>query len=55
MLVLCNFLRKFMVSDKTIHYKQKPLEKFLIFTIYQNHDTLALNPLGLLFLKGIVQ
>ena len=40
-----------MVSDKKIHtcgfselkqlYKQNPLEKFLIFTIYQNY-TLAL-------------
>ena len=49
MLVLCNFLRKLMVSDKKIHraeliqlYKQNPLEKFLIFTIYQNY-TLALS------------
>ena len=39
-----------MVSDKKIHrafrartiYTQNPLEKFLIFTIYQNY-TLALN------------
>ena len=51
MLVLCNFLRKLMVSDKKIHRsfrthttldKQNPLENFLIFTIYQNY-TLALS------------
>ena len=45
MLVLCNFIRKLMVSDKTIHRafrthttlrKQNPLDKLLIFTIYQN-------------------
>ena len=52
MLVLCNFLRKLVVSDIKIHrafrihatlfYKQNPLEKFFIFTIYQNY-TLALN------------
>ena len=49
MLVLCNFLRKLMVSDKRFTglleliqlYKQKPLEIFVIFTIYQNY-TLAL-------------
>ena len=44
MLVLCNFLIIFMVSDQTIHKafrtrttpKTKPiLEKFFIFTIYQ--------------------
>ena len=49
-LVLCNFLRKLMVSDKKIHRafrthnsisKQNPFEKFFIFTIYQNY-TLAL-------------
>ena len=43
MLVLCNFLRKLMVSNKKIHralensynsYEQYPLEKFFIFTIY---------------------
>ena len=49
----CNFLRKLMVSDNKIHrafrthtvqlYKQKRLEKCLIFTIYQNY-TLALMP-----------
>ena len=47
MLVLCNFLRKLMVSNKKIHsgfensynsYEQYPL---CIFTIYQNY-TLAL-------------
>ena len=48
---LCNFLRKLMVSDNNIHrafrtheynsIKQKRLEKFFIFTIYQNY-TLAL-------------
>ena len=47
MLVLYNFLRKLMVSDKKIHrafrtrtcqiYKQNPLENFFIFTIYQNY------------------
>ena len=52
MLVLCNFLRKLMVSNKKIHralrthtnysYEQYPLEKFFIFTIYQNY-TLALS------------
>ena len=51
MLVLGNFLRKWMVSDKKIHrasieliqlYKQNPLEKLFIFTIYQNY-TLALS------------
>ena len=51
MLVLCNFLRKLMVSNKKIHralrthtcnsYEQYPLEIFFIFTIYQNY-TLAL-------------
>ena len=51
MLVLCNFLRKLMVSNKKIHralrthtynsYEQYPLDKFFIFTIYQNY-TLAL-------------
>ena len=53
-LVLCNFLRKFMVSDKRFTalklelvqlYKQHlhVLEKFFIFTIYQNYMyTLAL-------------
>ena len=49
MLVLCSFLRKFMVSEKRFTglleliqiYKQNQLEKFLIFTIYQNY-TLAL-------------
>ena len=50
MLVLCNFLRKLMVSNKKIHralrthttlIEQYPLEKFFIFTIYQNY-TLAL-------------
>ena len=50
MLVLCNFLRKLMVSNKKIHRalrtrttlnEQYPLEKFFIFTIYQNY-TLAL-------------
>ena len=49
-IVLCNFLRKLMVSNKMIlrgsensynSYEQYPLEKFLIFTIYQNY-TLAL-------------
>ena len=48
-----NFLKIWMVSDKTIHrafgihktlvfIKQNPLEKIFIFTIYQNY-TLALN------------
>ena len=49
MLVLCNFLKILMVSDKTIHkafrthttLKQNPLEKTLILTMYQNY-TLAL-------------
>ena len=50
-LVLCNFLRKLMVSGKNIHrafrthttlFKQNPVEKCLIFAIYQNY-TLALN------------
>ena len=49
MLVLCNFLRKLMVSNKIFtgfensynSYEQYPLEKFFIFTIYQNY-TLAL-------------
>ena len=50
-LVLCNFLRKLMVSDKKRftglleliqRYKQNPFQKFFIFTIYQNY-TLALN------------
>ena len=48
MLVLCNFLRILMVSDETTGfleliqlYKQNPLEKVLIFIIYQNY-TLAL-------------
>ena len=52
MLILCNFLRKFMASDEKIHrafrthttvfiLKQNPLDKFFIFTIYQNY-TLAL-------------
>ena len=49
-LVLWNFLQILMVSNKIIHaglleliqlYKQNPLEKILIFTIYQNF-TLAL-------------
>ena len=48
MLVLCDFLKK-LVSDKKFTglleliqlYKQKPLEKILSFTIYQNY-TLAL-------------
>ena len=44
MLVLCNFLRKLMVSNKKIHralrthtttYEQYPLEKFFISGIYQ--------------------
>ena len=52
MLVLCNFLRKLMVSNKKIHralrthiynsYEQYPLEKFFIFTIYPQNYTLAL-------------
>ena len=49
MLVLCNFLKILMVSDKITRlleliqfYKQNPLETFIIFTIYQN-NTLALN------------
>ena len=54
MLVLCNFFKILMVSDKMIdkalellqHYKHRPLEAFIIFTIYQNY-TLAL------ILKGI--
>ena len=47
MLVLCNFLRKLIVSDKTIHgafrtqflqlYEENQLGKFFIFTIYQNY------------------
>ena len=46
MLVLCNFFKILMVSDKMIHwafrthiplYKQYPLEEFFIFTIYQNY------------------
>ena len=49
MLVLCNLLRKWMVSDKKIYrafrtqtlFKQKALEKLFIFNIYQN-STLAL-------------
>ena len=49
MLVLCNFLKILMVSDNSIHndcrtvqlYEQNPLEKFIIFTVYQNY-TLAL-------------
>ena len=49
-IVLCNFLRKLMVSNKmilralrthTTLMNKYPLEKFLIFTIYQNY-TLAL-------------
>ena len=49
MLVLCNFLRKFMVSNKKIHralrthttlMNNTALEKFFIFTIYRNY-TLA--------------
>ena len=55
MLVLCNFLKILMVSDKNdsqglklvlMHciqlYEQHPSEKFFIFTIYQNY-TLAFN------------
>ena len=46
---VCNFLKILTVSDKTFTrllefiklYKQNPLEKFFIFTIYQNY-TLAL-------------
>ena len=50
MLVLCNFLRKFMVSGKMIQrafrthtslfIKQNPLEKIFIFTIYQIQKTI---------------
>ena len=47
MLILCNFLKILMVSDKIIHRallvqlsKQNPLEKIFSFTIYQNY-TLA--------------
>ena len=51
MLVLCNFLKILMVSDKMIHtswlfelvlLKQNPLENIFSFTVYQNY-TLALN------------
>ena len=52
MLVLCNFLRKLMVSDKKIHrafrtrttlsINKTHSEKFFIFTIYQFNYTLAL-------------
>ena len=52
MLVLCNFLKILVVSDKIIHkaiirtrttqlYQQNPLDTILNFTIYQNY-TLAL-------------
>ena len=50
MLVLCNLLKILMVSDEMIHKafrthatldKRNPLEKFVIFSIYQNY-TLAL-------------
>ena len=56
MLVLCNFLRKLMVSDKKIHrsfrtrttsYKQNPSEKFFIFTIYQNYTLALINYINL--------
>ena len=50
MIVLCNFLRKLMVFEQKYSqgfensynsHEQYPLEKFFIFTIYQNY-TLAL-------------
>ena len=52
MLVLCNFLKILIVSDKMILeliqlYKQNQLEKIFIFTIYQNY-TLALTKVKIL-------
>ena len=60
-LVLCNFCRKLMVSDKRFTglleliqlYKQTPLEKFFIFIIYPNY-TLALNCCSRCMLRIIV-
>ena len=49
-LVLCNFLKILMVSGKKIYssfrthatlYKQNPLEKVSIFTIYQNYTSIG--------------
>ena len=55
MLVLCNFLRILMVSEFTgllqlvQLYKQNPLEKCFMFTVYQNY-TLALRQ-SFIFIK----